>query len=407
MRGQAPSIVIDICVGVSVLGPLSGIRVLDAGINVAGPIAAAILSDLGADVIKLEPPAGDSTRRLLPRVGSASALFEMANRNKRLISIDLRADEGQSLLRALLSTVDVVIENFRPGKAAAIGLDAATCHAVNPRIIHGSIEAFHPNELGRPGYDLLVQAESGIMDLTGSPNDGPARLPGTMIDQVVGMWLAIGVMGQLHGARERAATKVAMIDVALWMLSEKVSSYLATGDIPHRNGSGTSVTTPHGAFRAADGEIVIGAASDALYAALAGILGPPIAGDERFTTQTGRLEHRVELEAAINERLAHAPVDHWRKELEAAGIPVGVIRGLPDALARHQRNSVTGLRYDDAGFGLLAPPVQMTGASWDVASTSGPVGRDNVEVLTSLGRSAEEIRRLHADGIVRAEGGEQ
>jgi CoA:oxalate CoA-transferase len=180
-------------------GPLAGIRVLDFGMNIAGPYGASVLADFGADVIKVEAPEGDAARAFEPKAGGISALFAAMNHNRRYLGIDLKRPQARPVLERLIDRADVLIQNLRQGRAEKLGIDAAACHARNPRLIHASIEAFYPNEGERPGYDLMVQAECGMMALTGHAGGPPARTPSAAIDHVTGLWTATAVLAAMAG----------------------------------------------------------------------------------------------------------------------------------------------------------------------------------------------------------------
>lgn len=387
--------------------PLHGVRVVDAGLNIAGPYAASLLADLGADVVKVEPPAGDPSRAYPPEVAGTGTLFAAVNHRKRYCALDLRTGPGREVLRRLVARADVLIQNMRPGKEGALGLDAASCHDVNPRLVHCSVEAFYPDEQSRPGYDLLVQADSGILHLTGEPGGGPVRMPAAIIDHATGLWTALGAAAALHGDRERTALRVSMLDVTIGLLNDKVSTYLATGEEPPRMGSMTSTTTPHGAYRTADGWIVVGAATDAMYRRLAGVLDGadgPLAREERFATQAGRLAHRAELDALITARLQAHGTEHWRATLAAADVPVAAVRTLAGAAARHASSSATGVLHlgEDPRLAMVAPALQLDGHRWDAPQPPGAVGRDTLAVLAELGFAGADVERLRAAGVVAA-----
>jgi crotonobetainyl-CoA:carnitine CoA-transferase CaiB-like acyl-CoA transferase len=371
-------------------------RVIDAATNIAGPYAASILADFGADVIKVEPLKGDPMRAYPPSVGEMTTQFAAVNHRKRYVALDLRADAGRAALRALLGTADVVIQNVRPGREARLGLDAASCHAANPRIVHATLSAFYPADGDRPGYDMLVQGEAGILHLTGEPDRPPSRIGASAIDHVSGLWLALGIMAALAEDRTERVVAVSMLDVAIGLLNEKVSAFAATGVEPRRMGAGTTATTPHGAFPTADAYIVIGAATDDSFRRLAEVVGPPLRGDGRFATQQGRLDHRGEVEGALSDALRRRPAAHWLPLLEEAGVPVGRVFTLAEAVERHRRDSPTGM-LDVGGIDVLAPPVRV-GAEWSSPAAPGAVGRDTDEVLRSAGLDPEALR---AAGVAR------
>jgi crotonobetainyl-CoA:carnitine CoA-transferase CaiB-like acyl-CoA transferase len=353
---------------------LAGVRVLDAATNIAGPYAASVLADFGAEVIKVEPPNGDPMRAYPPFRDGTTTQFAAVNHAKRYLTLDLRSEAGRAELRELVAGADVLIQNARAGHEAKLGLDAGSCHEVNRRLIHATVAAFHPVDGDRPGYDMLVQGESGLLDQTGEPDRPPSRIGASAIDHATGLWVALGVMAALRGERDREALTVSMLDVAVGLLNEKVSAYIATGEAPQRMGGGTSVTTPHGAFATADGYIVIGAATDAAFSKLARALGPPLEGDERFTTQAGRLAHRQEVEAAVAEALSPHPTNHWLGVLGSAGIAVGRVATLPEAVERHRTDSRTGLRaVEGTEIEVLAPAVSFGDERWSPLPFPGNV----------------------------------
>jgi crotonobetainyl-CoA:carnitine CoA-transferase CaiB-like acyl-CoA transferase len=380
----------------------AGVRVLDAATNIAGPYAASILADFGADVVKVEPVAGDPMRAYPPSVGEHTTQWAAVNHDKRYLALDLRRPQGREILAELIRGADVLVQNMRPGREARLGLDAASCHDVNPRLVHATLSAFYPADGDRPGYDILVQGESGLLHLTGEPDRPPSRLGASVIDHVSGLWLALGVLAALAGPRERATVQVAMIDVAVALLNEKISAFLATGDEPRRMGAGTTATTPHGAFPTADGYIVIGAATDTTFRALAEALGPPVDGDQRFASQAGRLRHRDELEAAVAQVLRVRDTDHWIAVLEQAGVPVGRVATLKETMLRHERDSATGIRaVDGTGIRVVAPPLVIEDGGWGALSAPGGPGRDADAVLAELGFSPERVSGLRQAGVIR------
>jgi CoA:oxalate CoA-transferase len=382
-------------------GTLAGVRVIDAATNIAGPWAASILSDLGAEVIKVEPLKGDMMRAYPPFVDGVQTQYAAVNHDKRYLALDLREEGGRAVLHRCLGESDVLIQNLRPGHEAKLGLDQESCHAANPRLVYATAAAFHPADGDRPGYDLLVQGESGLMDQTGEPDMPPSRIGAAAIDYASGLWLAIGILAELRGERDKPSVRVSMLDVASGLLNEKVSAFLATGVAPQRLGSRTSTTTPHGAFPTADGFIVIGAATDHAFAKLAGVLGAPL-DEERFASQAGRLENREELEAAIGAGLAGAGTEHWLGVLGAAGVPVGRVADFAAMTERHREASRTGFRPVEGvdGLEVMAPALSFGDAEWGPLPAPGGTGADSDAVLGDLGLGAAEIAKLREEGLV-------
>jgi CoA:oxalate CoA-transferase len=379
--------------------PLRGIRVLDFGMNIAGPQAASFLGDLGAEVIKIEAPSGDTSRGLEPKIDGVSMTAATMNRNKRYLALDLRNPASAPVRDALIRWADVAVQNLRPGKAASLGIDAAHCHDLNPRLIHLSIEAFYPSEGSRPGYDLLVQAETGMMHLNGEADRAPSRLPGSLLDHTTGMFAAYSLAAALHGPRERSSLTVSMSDVAQTLIGDRVAAYIASGEAPQRMGSAISVTTPLQAYVTGDGVLAIGAASDVLFRRLAEALGTTMAADPRFADQANRLAHRDELNAEIEKVLAEDVADSWYRRLSDAGIPVARVRDLPDAVQRHRELSATGLVEVEGltGAEIVANPM----GARRRPQRPGLVGEDSETVVVeTLGFDAAEYRRMVASGAV-------
>lgn len=378
--------------------------------NIAGPYAASLLADFGAETIKVEPPQGDTSRATPPAADGVGALFASVNHEKKYLGLDLRHARAGEVRDRLVEWADVVIQNLRPGRAEDLGLGAEDCHRVKRSIVHCSVEAFHPVDRGRAGYDLLVQAESGLMALSGPPGGEACRVPAAAIDHTTGLWIAFAVAAELRGGREAVALRFSMLDVALGLLNERVSSYLVSGQEPGRMGSATSTTTPHQAYRTADDEIVIGAANDRLFERLASALGPPLDGDERFTTMQGRLDYRSQLDDILSSMLSAKPATLLFEQLSTAGVPVATVRGLGDAVAQHRLSSPTGFFMVNGRNGgtreetvpVLAPPVQISGHRWSLSSVTGAVGRDSREVLAEVGLAPAEVEDLVASGAVSA-----
>lgn len=379
-------------------------RVIDAGTNIAAPYAASILSGLGAEVVKVEPLAGDPMRALPPFADGIGSAFAATNHGKRYISLDLHAPRGREVMRRLAGRADALVQNIRPRREAALGLDAASLHATNPRLVHAKVEAFYPSDGQRPGYDLLIQAESGLIDLNGEASRPPARIPAAAIDHATGTWLALGILAALDRPRAAATVRVSMLDVAIGLLNERVSAFLTSGERPRRMGSGTANTTPHGAYPTADAYIVIGAATDAAFARLADVLGGSLAADPRYGSQAGRLGHREELDREIIAALAGHGADHWVAALTRADVPVARVATLPEAVERHAAASPTGVRAPGSPGAppVLALPLRLGEAGDDAPlPPPGGIGRDSAEILAELGYGAAEIAELLEREIVR------
>jgi len=377
---------------------LAGVTVLDFGMNIAGPQSTSLLADLGADVIKVEGPGGDTSRTMSPQRDGVSAMLAAMNRRKRYLGLDLRNPASRPALTGLLEHADVVVQNLRPGKAETLGIGAAQCHAINPRIVHVTIEAFYPAEESRPGYDLLVQAETGMMSLTGDPDRAPSRLPGSLLDHVTGLWAAFGIVAALRGPRDKTAITLTMSDIAMSLLGDRVTAHLLTGEVPTRMGSAIGTTTPLQAYPTADGDIVIGAASNEVFRRLAEVVAPELVDDPDYATQAARIAHRERLNELLVERFAKDTADAWLDRLDTAGVPTARIRDLGEATVRHGTMSRTGFSpvADVPDMQLVANP--LLGASAEALPRPGRIGADSRDVLATLaGLSEDEIAQLVGD----------
>ncbi|GAA3666422.1 CaiB/BaiF CoA transferase family protein [Microbacterium marinilacus] len=332
-------------------GPLHGVRVLDLTRNLAGPYCTMALADLGADVIKVEAPAGDDTRRWQPPSWRGeSATFLSANRGKRAIVLDLDAAEGQAAARGLAATADVLVESFRPGALARRGLDHEAVSALNPAVVYCSISAYGSRGPKRdlPGYDPVIQADTGIMAITGQPDGPPARLGIGAVDLGTALWATIGIQGALI---ERARTgrgahiEASLYETGAWWLSYHLMGHLGTGEVPPRQGTGTPFIAPYEVFDARDGGILVAAANDRLFAVLADELGAPeLAADRRFRGNADRVARKDELRALLAPRFAADDAAGWERRLRARSVPCSAVRSVADLAVDPQLDALGLLR---------------------------------------------------------------
>jgi crotonobetainyl-CoA:carnitine CoA-transferase CaiB-like acyl-CoA transferase len=387
------------------LQPLRGVRVVDLSRVLAGPYCTMVLADLGADVVKVErPQGGDETRSWGPPfAGGEAAYYLSVNRGKRSCAIDLSQPEGRELALELCAGADAVIENFKVGGADRLGVGYEAVRERNPKVVYCSITGFGSTRqpVGRPGYDFVAQAESGLMSITG-PADGPPYKVGVaLVDVLAGLHAAAAILAGLHGG-EGARIEVPLLDSGLAGTVNVAQNALVTGAEPTRFGNAHPNIVPYETFETASGQIAIAAANDGLFRALCGVLGLDELA-ERFPTNPERVEHRAELIPLLGERLRQRPADEWIAALDAAGVPVGKVRTVPDALAAASdagRPATVTVEHPTAGpLDLVASPI------WGpTAGTPSPpplLGEHTAQVLTELGRSVEEIEALVERGVVR------
>jgi crotonobetainyl-CoA:carnitine CoA-transferase CaiB-like acyl-CoA transferase len=320
-------------------GPLSGLLVADFSRVLAGPYASMLLADLGAEVVKVEGPAGDDTRTWMPPVRDGVATYYLGiNRNKRSIVLDLRDEGDAGLARELAARADVLLENFKPGGLARFGLDYDTVATGNPGVVYASISGFGSGG-GRslPGYDLMVQAISGLMSLTGPHGGQPYRAGISVFDVMAGLHATIGVLAALNSRHETGRgqhVEVNLLSSALSGLVNHSSTVVATGQTPTRMGNSHPSLFPYDALPTADGELIVTAGNDGQFGKLCQVLGlPELVDDPRFRRNQDRTANREELRPLLVERLATRTKDEWFRALIAAGVPCGPINTVNDGVA--------------------------------------------------------------------------
>jgi crotonobetainyl-CoA:carnitine CoA-transferase CaiB-like acyl-CoA transferase len=323
--------------------PLSGVLVADFSRVLAGPYATMLLADLGAEVVKVESPQGDETRTWKPPVrGDASTYYLGVNRGKRSIALDLRDEHDRGLGRELARRADVVIENFKPGALAKFGLDFASVSATNPGVVYASISGFGAGAGAEvPGYDLMVQAISGLMSLTGDPDGPPYRAGISVFDVMAGNHATIGILAALRhrdASGQGQHVEVNLLSSALTGLVNHSSAYVAGEVVPYRMGNAHPSVFPYEPLPAADKDLIVAAANDGQFRRLCQVLGiPELADDARFAHNADRTANREQLRPLLTERLAQRKADEWFELLVAAGVPCGPINTIDGGFAMAER----------------------------------------------------------------------
>jgi len=331
----------------TVSGPLSGLVVVDFTTNISGPFATRILADLGADVVKVERPEGDDSRRMPPTHNGVSAPFIAMNRGKRSIVLDLKDADDLAVARDLLLTADVAVENMRPGKMAALGLGFDDVKAGNKRLIYCSISGYGqtgPLAL-RPAYDLVVQARTGIMSITGNDGGEPVRVGPSIVDLSAGMWAANAICAALWKRDELGAAQhvdTSLFEAGLAWMSLPFAQHEMTGEIQSRMGAQTPLAAPADCYRTADGYVIIAVLNDGIWRRFCTIDGfRDLAGREEFRTNQLRTSNRTALTRELRTRFATAPSAHWLAQLEQAAVPSDRL-GTPDSIAADPQAQARG-----------------------------------------------------------------
>ncbi|NBH08133.1 CoA transferase [Amycolatopsis sp. SID8362] len=382
--------------------PLDGIKVVDLSRILAGPYCTQYLGEMGADVVKVEPPGhGDDTRGWGPPfVGGEAVYYLAANRNKRGIVLDLKSDRGREALRRLVADADVLVENFRPGTLEKWGIGYSSLAELNPRLIHVSITGF--GQTGpyrdRAGYDLVAQALGGVMSLTGEPDGAPAKVGLPVADLNAGTWAIIAVLMALqarHTTGRGQYLDVSLLDSQLAWHVYAAGAHFYDTPRPQRMGSAHPSIVPYQAYHAADGWLIIAVGSEKLWHAFCGVLDLDIAADPRFSSNASRAAHRDELNALLEPVLLTRTVAEWSKSFDAAGIPAAPINEIDDVYAdpwTAARDQVVRLPHPTVGTYVgTGFPVKASDTPARASSAPPTLGQHTAEVLAELGYSAEEI----------------
>ncbi|MEA2286159.1 MAG: hypothetical protein QOJ21_2202 [Solirubrobacteraceae bacterium] len=371
---------------------LAGILVADLSRVLAGPLCTMTLGDLGAEVVKVErPDGGDDTRAWGPPWSAEGSTYHLGlNRNKRSVTLDLKDPADLELARRLCARADVVVESFRPGTIDRLGLGYDAIRQDNPGVVHCSISAFGAGEQAAklPGYDLLLQAMSGLMSVTGEPDGRPLKVGAALIDMICGLYAANGILAALR-ARERTGrgqrVEVSLMDSALAALLNQGSGFVMAGAVPGRMGNRHPSITPYETYAAADGDFAVACGNDALFRRLCdAIERPELAGDERFASGEARLAHRDELTAELEAAFASGPAGEWVERLGRAGVPAGPINDVGEAFAFAEGLGLEPVAEVD-GVRTVRSPIRLSETPASVRRRPPRLGEHDGEIRAWLG----------------------
>ena len=391
--------------------PLAGLRVLDFTKVLAGPLCTQYLGDLGAEIIKVEPAeVGDETRRWPPFRGGQGAVFLSVNRNKRSLAVDLKAAEGREIVYRLMPTVDIVVESYGTGVTERLGIDYATLKALKPDLVYCSISGFGRSgpRAGSLGYDVILQAFSGVMSLTGEKGAGHIRSPISPIDQATGLHALSGIMAALiqrGRSGEGSQIEVSLFETAVSFLGYNLQSFWEKGVQPEKCGSGHESLCPYQVFEASDAPLMIGIANDNLWQRFCRAVGrEDLIADPRFRTNPDRVAHFAETVATVQAIVGTRPRDEWTGLLTGLGVPCAPINSLREMLDDpHTAARGIVLDYDHPTLGpmkSIAHPVVFNGAERSVTTAPPLHGEHTRQILEQAGYGAEAIEALRASAVV-------
>jgi formyl-CoA transferase/CoA:oxalate CoA-transferase len=393
-------------------GPLDGLTIVDLTRVLSGPYCTMLLADMGARVIKVEQPGrGDDTRAWGPPfVGAETAYFLSINRNKESVTLDFKDPDGRRLLEQLIGRADALVENFRPGTLARYGLDYAALASQYPRLVFCSISGFGQNGPRRhqAGYDAVIQAEGGLMSVTGDADGRPFRVGVAVTDMVAGLLAAQGIILALF-ARERTGrgqqVDISMLDGVISLLSYHASIYLTTGAESRRLGNRHATIAPYDTFSASDGELFLAVGNDDQFQRFCAATGlQELLADARFSTNPQRVSNEPALKALIEPVMRQRTRDDWIRDFAAAGVPCGAVRSVPEALSDPQvsaRKMVEAVEHAVLGpLKVLGTPIKLSATPASVRTAPPTLGQHTDAVLGELGLGAAEMQELRQRGVI-------
>ncbi len=396
---------------------LDNVKVVDLTRTLAGPFCTMMLGDMGADVVKIEEPErGDETRGWTPFWNDVSTQFLSFNRNKRSLAVNLKEKEGVDIVLGLAAKADVVVESFRTGALDRMGLGYEAVSQRNPSIVYCSVSGYGRTGplADKPGYDLIIQAYSGLMNLTGEPDGLPLRVGFSLVDLFTGM-MAYGCI--LTALRYRDNTgegqwiDTSLLDGQVATMSYHATGYLATGNEPQRLGSGHPSLVPYQSFPTSDGFFILGCANQGLWERMCQAIGrPDLLQDPRFTTNTERVSHRAECEEALSEVFRTNSTEHWVTVITEAGIPCGPINRVSQVLSDPQvlsRDMVVEIPHPEVpDLKVPGSPLKLTATPPTIRQHPPILGQHNEEILESAGYNPEQISQLRKSGVLGGQAAE-
>ena len=392
---------------------LEGIRVLDLTRAMAGPFCTMLLADMGADVVKVEPPGvGEMTRQMgfAAAKGDDSAAFLAINRNKRSVTLDLKSEQGQELFHRLAAGADVIVENFRPGVTSRLAMDYDTIRGINPQLIYASISGF--GQTGphhrRAGFDLIAQGMAGVMSVTGEPGGAPVKSGVPLSDLSAGMYCALGIL-QAYIARQTTGegqyVETSLFEAALSFGVWETAELWATGRVPQPLGSAHRLTAPYQALRTKDGYITVGGNNPGLWVRLCEAIDrPELIEDERFIDNEARMRHRAELQTELEKTVTLESTATWVERFEEAGFPAGPIYDYQQVFEDPhtiERRMVEEYEHPEAGtVKVLGIPVKLTSTPGSIRLPAPLIGEHNAEVFREIGLEDEQLQQLRRQDVI-------
>ena len=390
---------------------LSGIRVVDLTRIVSGPFCTMLLADMGAEVIKIETPGkGDPIRAQGVIKNGLSWYYASFNRNKKSITLNLRSSEGKEILIRLIGKSDVVVSNYRPGVMKKMGLDFESLKKINPGIIHCGISGFGVDgpSAGRPAFDFIAQAMSGLMSVNGSRESGPMRVALPISDLLAGLYGAFGIACSLtkrirSGQGEEVQTS--LLDSLISSMAYMSANFLASGELPPRTGNDHPIVAPYGLFRAKDGDVAIAPSNDAVYEKLLDALElQHLKEDPRFASNDLRMQNRRAINRIVEEKIKTMPKSYWVEHLNLAGVPAGLIQSMQEVFEDEQvRHQEMVMDVEQPGYGniqMTGFPLKLRNNPCEIRLPAPRLGEHTRQVLEALGYSESEIEIFKGKGII-------